>query len=195
MYSKIQVYNLALAHLGDSTTIQSESQGGAKINILNKFYDSAVGQTLKDFDWNFARAYRQLPPTLSGKSLNPDYEYEYDYPNDCLAARAIHPFKEDISFEIATNANGEKVINANVTTPLLKYTRRVKDETKFTEEFTLPLSLFLAWLSCPGITGGTKKQASIMRSYEYLIDNGLASNASEGSDKDDSVADWHEARN
>ena len=111
-YTKAKIFNIVLKNLRVSTGIQNVNQGDKNSVVLNEFYDSAKEQVLKDFDWNFASAYREL--TLTGNiPQNPKFLYEYDYPNDCVFARELIPYRDGsvVEFEIASNQSGTKVIN------------------------------------------------------------------------------------
>ncbi len=192
-YSRVQIYNMALMHLGISASIQSTNQEDTKTRTFNRMYEIARDKVLKDFDWNFARAYRTLSST-GNTPLNTKYQYEYNYPNDCIAARVILPEESKINFELCIDALGERVINTNISTVTLRYTKRVEKEAYFTPGFADALSWNLASLSAIAITGSTDKAKFALQMYTNLIQQAMVANANEGYEDKSEDAPWHDAR-
>ncbi len=194
-YTKAKIFNIVLKNLRVSVSIQNANQSDKNTVILNEFYDSAKEQVLKDFDWNFACAYREL--TLTGNiPQNPKFLYEYDYPNDCMFAREIIPFCDNniVEFEIASNQSGNKVINTNLTPAVLRYTRLIDNETFYSTEFTMALCWYLAFLSAPSITGSRSIQSDCLNIYTSMLAKAKALNASEGYVKNSDSCSWFDER-
>lgn len=197
-FSKIQIYNLTLNHLGLNGNIQSADQTDSTVLTLNLFYDVAVEQVLKDFDWNFANTCVELTPTQSGVSLNPLYRYEFEYPNDCVCARKISLTglpEEKIDFKPSTDRNNARVILSNVQGGMLEYTRMVTNENYFTAEFVMAISIYLASLVAEGITGQTAKRDKLVQLYTVTINKAITANATEGYENAETEPDWLRARN
>jgi len=196
-FSKDQIYNLSLVHLGLKGDIQSDDQTDPRVQTLNLFYDVAVEQTLKDFDWNFANTCVELTPTQSGVSLNPLYRYEFDYPNDCICARKIMLTglpEEKINFKPSTDANNARVIITNVPKGMLEYTRIVSNESFFTAEFVMAISIYLASLAAEDLTGQTVKRDKLFQLYTSVINKAITANACEGYEDLDVEPDYLRAR-
>ena len=194
-FSKVQIFNIVLRNLGVSISIQNIDQADVNTTTLKTFYDLALQQALKDFDWNFASTIREL--SLTGNaSDNPKYEYEYDYPNDCLAARElVNNADEKTNFQVASNfTTKSRVINTNITPAYLRYTRRVDNEAEFTAEFIMAFSWYLAFLSALAITGSDSKRSEAFKIYNGMKLEGIVSNANEGYEDEPSEASWIEAR-
>ena len=194
-YTKAKIYNIVLKNLRISVSIQNANQNDKNTVVLNEFYDTAKAQVLKDFDWNFANAYREL--TLTGDiPQNPKFLYEYDYPNDCLFAREIIPYVNDeiVEFEVATNKQGQKVINTNLTPAVLRYTRLIDNETFYTAEFVLALSWYLSFLAAPSLCGNRSIQNDALNIYSALLTKAKAINASEGFIKNNNSCSWFDCR-
>ncbi len=194
-YTKSKIFNLTLKNLRVSVGIQNSNQTDRNTVVLNEFYDSAREQVLKDFDWNFANSYREL--SLTGNiPQNPKFLYEFDYPNDCLFAREIVPYINDeiVEFEVAANSIGQKVINANTTPAVLRYTKLVENEVFFTTEFVTALSWYLAFLSAPAITGSRSIQNDCLGIYTGMMVKAKAINASEGYQKHPDNCSWLDVR-
>ena len=194
-YTKAKLFNIALKNLRVSVNIQNANQTDKNTNVLNEFYESAKEQVLKDFDWNFASAYREL--SLTGNiPPNPKFLYEYDYPNDCLFARELIAYSDDkqIEFEIASNISGAKVINTNITPAILRFTKLIQNETYFSTEFAMALCSYLAFLSAPAITGNRSIQIDCLNTYTSMIAKAKSINASEGFIKNDNSCSWLDVR-
>ena len=132
-YTKNKIFKMCLSNLClENVNLKNF------IWILSENYDIALEQALKCNDWDFARRYVEL--SLTGNiSTNPNFLYEYEYPNDCLFAREILRLDDnvDANFEITLNYQGKKVINTNITPAVLRYTKFVNDESYFNSEFVL----------------------------------------------------------
>ncbi|MGM9993299.1 MAG: hypothetical protein ACI37R_01055 [Candidatus Avigastranaerophilus sp.] len=194
-YTKAKIFNIALKNLRVSISVQNSNQSDKNTIILNEYYDIAKEQVLKDFDWNFASSYREL--TLTGNiPMNPKFLYEYDYPNDCIFAHELISYiDEDISeFEVAANSSGQKVINANITPAVLRYTKAVENEIFFSTEFTMALCWYLAFLAAPAITGNRSIQSDCLNVYTSIISKAKSINASEGYIKNKDNCSWIDIR-
>ena len=149
-YTKSKIFKMCLSNLcRENVNLKNF------IWVLSENYDIALEQALKCNDWDFARRYVELSLTgnndwdfarryvelsLTGNiSTNPNFLYEYEYPNDCLFAREILRLDDnvDANFEITLNYQGKKVINTNITPAVLRYTKFVNDESYFNSEFVL----------------------------------------------------------
>ena len=191
-YSQVQIYNMALNNLGVSASIQNTTQQDPRSVTLNNFYGVALRQVLKDFDWNFASKDRELTPTFNTPA-NPKYQYEYDYPNDCISARQILN-SDKVQFEVVSNESGARVINTTISPATLRYTRYVDKETYFTPEFAIALSWYLAFLVALAITGSSDKRRELFAIYKDMINSSITSIAQEGYEDNEKDADWLEAR-
>ena len=180
-YTKAKIFNLALKNLRISQTLQSTMQTDRNTIILNEYYESARDEVLKDYDWNFANAYRELTPT-GNISQNPYFLYEYDYPNDCLFAREIINSSDVkiIEFEVSTTENMQKVINTNYSPAVLRYTKVMTNESFFPVEFAMALSWYLAFLSAPSISANRNLQSDCLNVYSSVLKRAKMLNAQEG---------------
>ena len=199
-FSKSQIFNMALNHLGISAVVQNTTQNDTETTVLNNFYEIAKVQVLSDFDWNFARKYREL--TLSDLA-SPDinFLYAYDYPNDCIATRYLTgKFGKTKKYDVATNSKGEKIILANVSPAILVYTRNISSEdfgvpeSYFTSDFVMCLSLYLASLVAVSITGSEARNIDNLKKYKMFIAHAKVKNASEFSQYDEDNSTYIDSR-
>lgn len=194
-YTKAKIFNLVLKNLRISQNIQSTTQSDRNTIILNEFYDSAREQTLKDYDWNFANAYREL--SLTGNICqNPKFLYEYDYPNDCAIIREIiSPYSDKtVEFEVAINELSQKVINTNLDCATIRYTKLITNESFFPVEFVLALSWYLAFLCAPAISSSRTLQSDCLNVYTSMLKVAKVINAQEGYQKTNDECDWLKMR-
>lgn len=195
-YSKMTIFNITLNNLGITAPVSASTlTTDSRAIILSNFYEPARDEILKCFDWGFANTYKSL--TLTGDtSPNPLYEYVYDCPNDCIAARAvIEPISgEEKKFMVYANLSGEKSILSNVESAVLRYTRKVTEEKFFSPEFALTLSYYLASLTAETITGSQKKAESCLKMYEYKLSKAKSMNANEGTDNDEDNSQYYDVR-
>jgi len=216
-YTKAKIFNMALKNLGVSVGIQGAAQTDRNTVVLNEFYDTAKEKTLTDHDWGFASTYRELTPT-DNTSLNPKFAYKYDYPNDCLfvrelfqnldkrylntqyansvrvAANEVGEF-DKVEFEPASDETGKRVLYANVTPAIIRYTRNVAEEAYYTPEFAMALSWYLAFLAASSITGARVKTSDCLQVYGQMLREPKTRDANEGFLKNEEECDWIEARN
>ena len=206
--SRTRIFNMALNELGVSAPIQNaEAQDDNRAIILRNFYETARDEVLKAFDWNFAERYRILTPT-NDECLDPNYSYVYDYPNDCLSARELFERYDEVSdiknipsgiglkkkFKLSSNDDGQKVILANISPAVLRYTRKVEKEVFFDPEYATALSLYLAGLVGKAITGSEDKANAALKKYWDKVRLGTVSNASEGQEVDEDNSTYLDVR-
>lgn len=205
--SKTRIFNMALNELGVSAPItNAEAQDDNRAIILRNFYETARDEVLKAFDWNFADSYRILTPSTE-KCLDPNYKYIYDYPNDCINAREVFEQVENAEhtfeptgivlkkqFKISSNSIGQKVILANVSPAILRYTKKIEKENFFDPEFSSTLSLYLAALTGKAITGSNDKANEALNKYWNKQKLGIVANATEGQEVDEDNSTYLDVR-
>ncbi len=194
-YTKAKIFNIVLKNLRVSVGVQNASQTDKNTVVLNEYYESALEQVLKDFDWNFANSYRELSFTGNIPN-NPHFLYEYDYPNDCVFVREIVPYADEkiVEFEVAANNLGQKVINTNITPAIIRYTKLVNNEIFFTSDFVMALCWYLAFLCAPAITGNRSIQTDCLNIYASMLAKAKTINASEGYIRTEEHCNWIDER-
>jgi len=198
-YTKEAIFNITLNHLGISAIVQNTAEINPKMTTLNNYYDMALEQVMKDYDWSFLNSFKVLTPSLE-KSPDPKYLYSYDYPNDCIAVRSIYDENgsEFKKHDITTTANGSKIIVCNIQKAILKYTRKLKNKTPeafFTSEFVSALSFYLAFLTAIALTGNTGFQAKMYQAYHTTLSSAKAIDANETEIRDEDNKNYLDYRN
>lgn len=180
IYSKAQIFNVALNVLGVSNPLENADSDDNRAVLLNNYYNLARDYVLKDFDWNFASCIRQL--SLSEKQpVNMNYKYCYDYPNNCICARDL--FQKDSyvqqKFCVSSIDDGSIVILTDVENAILRYTRRVEKEVFFSCEFIMALAYYLASLTSNVIVGSVQKGEIAWEKYNKILSHAKVLNAYE----------------
>lgn len=190
MASKVEIFNLALSHIGHKANIADPDEASAEANHCRRFYPIALGVTLERYAWSFATRRVAL-----AEVTNPvdHWSYAYSLPNLCIKARAVLlPESTDDSkeqaFAIESDDNGDAILYCNVEDAVLKYTTLVEDTNKFTYNFVLALSYDLASMLVGPIPKDMKMKKSMLDAAVYYT--GLAEAADANASRDTSYADF-----
>lgn len=100
----VTVNNIALAEVGNRTSINSLDDNTPAANVASLFYSPKTKALLRAANWDFARKQVTLTlfksVTVNGvASSNPPpspFQYSYIYPADCLKARFIVPSPQNV---------------------------------------------------------------------------------------------------
>ena len=190
MASEVDICNLALSHLGDTSTVASldPPEGSAQAEHCARFYPIARDSLLEMHPWGFATKRVQLAQLGTGW---PEWDYAYSQPSDALNIIAVLPpdATDDYSqglgnvplaaggayvpqaYSCEVDAYGADVIYTDQADAVLRYTAVVTDTTKFSPLFIASLSHHLAsMLAGPILKGDTgaaesKRQAAMMQAF------------------------------
>ena len=179
MSSKLQIWNLALANISQTPSIQGINEDSSEANFCRVYYDDARKSSLQKHDWGFARKMLILAEVSEGK---PDiWAYQYGYPTACLQARSIVKPVDgapEIPFEIGVRpdtgligGSDAKVIFTDKEEAILRYTYDQEDTTFFSAGFTIYLSWVLSTLIAFPITSNRsiKVDAGVEAERQLLI--------------------------
>lgn len=149
MASKIDVYNMALGHIGVSSTIADELERSPERVICSRYWDTCRDAlfSYKDMPWSFANAL----VTLADLGSPPDgWGFRYRYPNDCINAieiyaESVRTVSEELrsKFEVAYEADG-RVILCDIPVAILKYTKRIEEVERWPSYFVEAMAYRLA---------------------------------------------------
>lgn len=194
-YSRTQIYNLALNALGITAPITHTNQNDPRAIVLSNSFEIARDTVLEDFDWGFAEAYKDLPFTTT-KSMNPRFKYQFDYPNDCIEARAVIDIQEgkEKKFKRSSGTEGQKVILTNTNPCRLRYTRRVEKEVYFSAGFSGALAQYLGGLCGEALTGSKQKATDCFNRYTFMINKAQINSAAEGAQEDEDDTTFIDSR-
>lgn len=150
MASKIEIINLALAHLGSGKEIASIDESSQEAAAARRVYDTALDETLRGYAWPFATTIRSLQ--LIQEDPNSQWNYEYGYPSDCLWFRGIVTpvgMEDDPPPYQIGHGDGASVIWTDEEDAEAEYTVRVTDTNRYPADFRLAFSFQLAALMAP----------------------------------------------
>lgn len=146
MASKVDIWNLALSHIGHVASVTDPDETSAVANHCRRFYPIALGVALERNDWSFARRRVQL-----AEVTNPvdHWNFAYARPNLCVKERMVFmPQATDDNkaqpFVVESNDSGDIILLTNIEDAILRYTTLVDDTNKFSYLFVLTLSYDLA---------------------------------------------------
>lgn len=157
MSSVVNICNMALAHLGQDSTIGNlETERSKEARVCKSFYETVRDATLREFPWPFAKRTVVLP--LVREEVSSGFRFVYKYPTDCLRVVRIpnglwdESIEQRIPFEIQSDVTGS-LIYTNMPMASVEYIKRIEDPAYYTPDFILALSYHLAYAIAPTITG------------------------------------------
>lgn len=192
--TEVDICNLALGRVRASK-IDDLTESSPSANECRALYANRRDALLTGYAWRFARATR----TLSLRVETPDeWQFSYDYPNDCLRVHYILPPNagsiipgggistnkitwDPIPYEVGTGDDGTRRIWSNHEEAAISYTKAVTNVTLFDPLFTEALAWFLAIdLSIPlGGDSAMKYRDSAVNGFNRSIQDAQAHSANE----------------
>lgn len=186
MATKTEICNLAIGHLGIAVAIANvDTERSTEALACRTFYEITRDNTLRDFDWGFARKFAALG--LVEEDPNQDWHYSYRYPSDCVLFRKIQS-----GFRIDTNTNqipflqssddDGRLIFTDTEDAIGVYTAKITDTSIYTTDFIMALSYRLAMYIGPQITGGNafgSMTDRLAKLYDYHLSSARQNAANE----------------
>ena len=158
MASKVGICNLALSHLGVGKDINNlETERSEEAQACRSFYEQALQQTLRDFEWPFATRFIELTQVEEDPTV--EWAFSYRYPHGCLFFRRIlSGFRNEttdtkIEYRIASDDYGQ-LIYTDKEDAEAEYTINADDPNVYPVDFVQALSLRLAYYIAPRVTKG-----------------------------------------
>lgn len=180
MVSKIDICNLALAHLGQEP-ISSLTQEDERARRLNLFYEPVKAEVLRTHNWAFATVQEPLI-RLEDPSAAP-YPYLYQYPVEALFVRQItdpaYPGKKYPFREVFRRRLNQRAVETPAPQAVAEYTRQVKDETQLDPAFVKAFALALASDLALALTGDNALAKLLFNRYAASLDEARRSNMCE----------------
>ena len=181
MISKIDICNLALAHLGQMP-ISSLEQEDEQARRCRLFYEPVRREVLRTHNWQFANTQTKLALVETNlQGMRP--EYTYAYPPDCLFLRKVcarsNPDQAVEFEELYRKDIPGRVIVCGAANALAFYTRDVSDTTIFDPAFVKAFSLALAADLAVTLTGDLNLAQRIFQKYSLSLEEARRSNMTE----------------
>lgn len=211
--SKLDIWNIALAHIGETILVRSENETSTAATQLNLHYDAMLEATLDAFPWQFAQKYVALG--LVQQDPNLEWGYEYRYPSDCVTAHRViaeslanlpthtgtqytpYYFGSDYSselrhagvpFVVALDDNG-RVIWTDLEDACLHYTQRVSEPQYWSGTFANALAWRLAAQIAMPLGRDVSLKMNAMQQYQLAILEARGASRNEGRPRNDPNSD------
>lgn len=84
--SPVAICNLALDYIGEAAIESIEAPTHPREETMARHYDQVRQTVLREYVWNFAQKYRELPRAGDGEGGHEDY---YDLPVECIRVNSI----------------------------------------------------------------------------------------------------------
>lgn len=179
MATKLQIWNLALNHLG-MQSLSSTTLDDPRVNALNAYYDFSVQECIREVDWTFAKSQSVLTE-LDIDILG--WDFAYTYPASCAIIwnvynDATYEDKESQEFEeIFISTLNCSAIVTDIEDAYADYEYQVTDESRFDPNFTEALSYKLAAKISHQLIGDPAIGLKMMEIYGALISEAKRINA------------------
>ena len=179
MASRVDIYNMALGHCGNSSTVASDEERSPERVICARFWDTALDSLLawRNADWRFAQTSVKLadlgsPPT--------NWQFRYAYPNDCIRAMYIvlpgmrnPPNELRPPFQIEDGGSARAILT-DMPEAELRYIRRITSVERFPAPIVNALSLWLAYFICMPLTKDAALKRSLLEEADRACQEAMA---------------------
>jgi len=183
MYSKCDIYNLALGELLlTKQVINPDADTGVEVRVLNNFWKIALESTMIDLDLDSIAIKNQALTLFQKCPLGQVWKYAYNYPTNCILLRRLkhshiqldvngnpvnvspddyyywktHPNQDTEDSQVpreVANYQGLKVIFTNLHNANIEYVPNDFSLNMLTSQSALCVATKLAMLSGPLIAG------------------------------------------
>lgn len=194
-FSKTKIFNIALSNLGVSAPLQNSIEESPYAIQIDNFYELARDTVLEAHDWSFANAFKELSVAEESSPVG-TWQYAMICPNDCVSPRAIidPADNKEKKFEPVIDTYGTKVLLTNCNPCILRYTKKITNETLFTASFVRVLAFYLAYLSAQVVTGSANKKNTNLQDYQIAIREAIVTDARKTTIKDQDDSDFTDYR-
>lgn len=179
MASRVDVYNMALGHCGNSSTIASDEERSPERVLCARFWDTALDSLLawRSADWRFAQTSVKLadigtPPT--------NWAYRYRYPNDCVRAMYIvvpglrNPPNEVRPVFQVEDGDSARAILTDQAEAELRYIRRITAIERFPSPVIHALALWLAYFIAMPLTKDSSLKRQLLEEANLACQEAMA---------------------
>ena len=184
MSSKIDVFNMALGHIGSSSTVADELERSPERVICSRYWDTCRDAlfSYKDMRWGFATS-RVVLADLGDPPIG--WGYRYRYPNDCINAIGIvgstgrtEPVELRPKFEIQYEADG-RVILADTEEAELIYTKRIEEVERWPSAFVEAMGYRLASMIVMPLKNDNGSRNDLLQMAEQFAQIAMAASLNE----------------
>lgn len=197
--SKLDIWNLALGNLGVLVEVANVNEDSAEARACRRFYDVMIAELQRDFCWPFLTKLAALQ--LVSQNPTTEWQYAYQYPNDCADARRIPSgIRNDnrqsrVPYKIYNSATG-KLIYCDIPSASLEYTLKIESVARFDPDFVIAAGYRLSAYIAASVTGGDpfKLGDTCMRFFRGAYQKARANAANEQQDEDEPQGELERSR-
>jgi len=175
--SKVDICNIALAHLGEAA-IRALDDPSRRARLCQTAIDAAIKTVLSDLDWNFARRLKKLHEVLD--VTPPAGYYAYALPSDCVVPRELHPRGSRRAWEI----NGTNLVtNIDPETGVhLYYTAAEIPVASYPHTFSIAVAAYTAFFMAPSLVADQARTRALYEMYRIAASDAWHIDANIGND-------------
>lgn len=173
MSSQVDIYNLALSHVGDKANVASLVENSLQAQLCNRFYPNCLRKILSAHPWSFAKTRASLNGVTS--DLAEVWDYKYSAPNLLVTPLAVFDAaSRDDNDRWAYSLEGAYVFT-NASSASMLYVFYQDNTGVYSASFEEALSRILASrLAGPIIKGAMGRQERDGQYKAYLYELGIA---------------------
>jgi len=184
MASEVDIYNMALSHIGSTVTVADKLERSPERVICSRFYETCRDALLsyKSCDWRFAETSALLadlgtPPT--------NWLYRYAMPNDCIRPMFIvvpgllNPRADQMVVYQVAHAETGRVVLTNYPAAELRYIKRLEEAERFPSYFVEAMALRLASLIAMPIAKSSSLRDELVQRAEQAAQIAMAATMNE----------------
>lgn len=177
MYTKVQIYNIALSALLLQRKLTSTTdENNNEVKVLNQFWDVAFYTTLQDLDLDSLST--KVTLSLISSTLDAPYDelwsFAYTYPSNFAIFRKIHSgyHKDNRATHIPKAVeiyDGQKAILTNEANAVADFIPNNVSLSLLSASAGMAVAHRLAWLSAPLIVGKGAKALRDQITQRYIL--------------------------
>lgn len=187
MSSRIDVFNMALGHIGVSSTVADELERSPERVICTRYWDTCRDALFSymDMEWKFATS----TVALADIGDPPDgWGFRYRYPNDCVNAHEILGASnfgrtQDVSlrpkFDVQFEADGRAIV-CDMPEAMLRYTKRIEEVERWPSSFVEAMGFRLASMIVMPLKNDAGARNNLLQLAEQFAQIAMASSLNEG---------------
>ncbi len=181
----VTLANQALSHCGTRSKILDLNEGSPEANAVQTHLDTVRRQSLRLYDWNFARR------TVTLSQVSPcsvvRWQYEYAVPSDMVRLRRLNdrlvPLTPADWYELAADLDGNRnpinVIFTNDATAVALYTMDVQDPNRWDDGFADAFAYGLGQKICFELSGKEDRSKALFQLWQRALWEAAAQAANE----------------
>lgn len=201
MATKVDIWNLALSHLGIDRDVVSTTDSTKEAAALRLVYDVDLDEILRGFPWSFARKEAALVSVSASPAATDEWAYSYRVPSDSVIIRRIQSGNRQdnrtsrVPFVLSRDSTGLLVYTDEPAAKAV-YTFRNVSTTDYPADFVKAFSYKLAAHIAPRLTAGDPfgLEPKMTRMFLISMSEAASSNAAEEQPDDQNPSEFERAR-